>query len=279
MKHTLTILIATLLVAIARPAAAQTRWLSYEPELMELDGRLVIESKYGPPNFGEQPKTDEKVRVPVLVLSDRANMLPDSGDDPNARSVYDVRQIQLAFPSSDTAHKALIGKQVVVTGTLFHGHTGHHYTDVVMNVQSIEGKPVGYDQRPFDVCRINMSEWYRSARYGSSNSMLAEFRAPIGEDEVLKSFKHRKSALIVNAGVQYLYDTVTPKSRPREIRIALSISKTEEDALDVLDNAVAGTEYRPTWGSLYVTKQVVVADVEHTLTLFCFDRRAKRNKY
>ena len=278
MKHTLTIVIATLLLAVAPPAAAQQRWLSYEPEVMELDGRLVIESKFGPPNFGEQPKTDEKVRVPVLVLSNRANMLADSGDDPNAKSVYHVRQIQLAFPSSDTAHKALIGKQVVVTGTLFHAHTGHHYTEVVMNVQSIEGKPVGYDQQQFDVCHINMSEWYRSARYGSSNSMLAEFRAPIGEDEVLKSFKHRQSGLIVNAGVQYLYDVTTSKSRPREIRIALSISKTEEDALHVLDNAVAGTNYKPGWGGLYVTKQVVVGDTEHTLSLYCFDRRVKWNK-
>ena len=278
MKHTLTIVIATLLLAVAPPAAAQQRWLSYEPEVMELDGRLVIESKFGPPNFGEQPKTDEKVRVPVLVLSNRANMLADSGDDPNAKSVYDVRQIQLAFPSSDTAHNALIGKQVVVTGTLFHAHTGHHYTEVVMNVQSIEGKPVGYDQQQFDVCHINMSEWYRSARYGSSNSMLAEFRAPIGEDEVLKSFKHRQSGLIVNAGVQYLYDVTTSKSRPREIRIALSISKTEEDALHVLDNAVAGTNYKPGWGGLYVTKQVVVGDTEHTLSLYCFDRRVKWNK-
>ena len=278
MKHTLTIAIAALLVAIAHPAAAQQRWLSYEPEVMELDGRLVIESKFGPPNFGEQPKTDEKVRVPVLVLNDRANMLPDSGDDPNAKSVYDIRQIQLVFSSSDTAHKALIGKQVVVTGTLFYAHTGHHYTDVVMNVQSIEGKPVGYDQREFDVCHINMSQWYRNARYGSSNSMLAEFRAPIGEDEVLKSFKHRQSGLIVNAGVQYLYDLGTSKSRPLQIRIALSISKTEEDALHVLDNAVAGTNYKLGWGGLYVTKQVAVGDVEHTLSLYCFDRRVKRNR-
>ena len=109
--------------------------------------------------------------------------------------------------------------------------------------------------------------------------MLAEFRAPIGEDEVLKSFKHRKSGMIVNAGVQYLYDIFTAKkSRPHEIRIAVSISKTEEDALHVLDNAVAGTNYKPGWGGLYVTKQVVVGDVEHTLTLYCFDRRAKWNK-
>jgi hypothetical protein len=38
---------------------------------------------------------------------------------------------------------------------------------------------------------------------------------------------------------------------------------------------VAGTDYGRNWGSLYVTKQAVVADIEYTLTLYCFDRNAK----
>ena len=277
MKHTLTTLVLTLLVAFAcaGPTHAQ-RFLSYEPEVVELDGQLVVQSKYGPPNFGEQPKTDQKVSVPVLLLRDRVSVLGDDGDGHNSKTVHGVRQVQLAF-DSNTSHKTLIGKQVVVTGSLFHAHTGHHYTDVVLIVQSIERKPANYDHRQFDVCRINTSEWYRRERYGSSNSLLAEFRAPVGEEATKKSFKHPKSGLIVNAAVEYLYKFPL-KSRPLKIRIALSISKTEEDAFDVLDNAVAGTEYRPAWGSLYVEKQVVVGDIEHTLRLYCFDRHAKWNK-
>ena len=284
MKHTLTTLILTLLAAFgcAGPAQGQ-RFLSYEPEVVELDGQLVVQSKYGPPNFGEQPKTDQKVRVPVLLLSQRVVVTGDQEDGrtyqpaSKAQTASNVSQIQLAFATGETSHKKLIGKPVVVTGTLFRAHTGHHYTDVVLNVQSIERKPAGYDQRQFVVCRINTSEWYRRERYGSSNSILAEFRAPVGEEATKKSFKHPKSGLIVNAAVEYLYKFPL-KSRPFEIRIALSISKTEEDAFYVLDNAVAGTEYRPAWGSLYVKKQVVVGDVEHTLSLFCFDRHAKWNK-
>ncbi|HZI59176.1 MAG TPA: DUF4431 domain-containing protein [Pyrinomonadaceae bacterium] len=276
MKHTLTTLILTLLVAFAcvGPAHAQ-RFLSYEPEVVELDGQLVVQSKYGPPNFGEQPKTDQKVRVPVLLLSQPVIVASDEEGGKNSQTAYNVRQVQLAFDGSETSHKTLIGKPVVVTGTLFRAHTGHHYTDVVLNVQSIESKPAGYDQREFVVCRVNTSEWNVKAGYGTSLFERAEFRSPVNEDETLKSFKHAKSGLIINAGVQYLYRTQTKPPRPDEIRIALSVSNKEEDALHTSDNAVAGTEYGRNWGSLYVTKRVVVGDIEHTLTLFCFDRHAK----
>lgn len=278
MKLTLKTLILTFLVAFACAGLAHAqRFLSYEPEVVELDGQLVVQSKYGPPNYGEQPKTDQKVGVPVLLLRDRVSVLGDQGDGYNSQTVHGVRQIQLAFDGS-TSHKALIGKQVVVTGSLFHAHTGHHYTDVVLKVQSIERKPVGYDQRQLVVCRINTSEWYLKPRYGSSMSLHSEFLFPVGEDEVLRSFKHAKSGLIINAGVQFKYVTHTKPARPHEIRIAISVSNKEEDALHTSDNAVAGTLFGRNWGSLYVTKQIVVGEIEHTLTLYCFDRHAKWNK-
>ena len=279
MKHTLTTLILTLLVALAcaGPTHAQ-RFLSYEPEVVELDGQLVVQSKYGPPNYGEQPKTDQKVQVPVLLLSQGAMVFGDRGDPTSFKTAHNVKQIQLAFPASETSHKTLIGKPVVVTGTLFRAHTGHHYTEVVLNVQSIEKKPAGYDQREFVVCRINTSEWYVKARYGTSIFHHAEFRSPVNEDENLRSFKHAKSGLIINAGVQFLYRTNTKPQGPDEIRIALSASNKEEDALHTSDNAVAGTLYGRKWGGLYVTKEVVVGDTEYTLTLHCFDRNPKSYK-
>src|SRR5688572_33007249 len=106
MKHTLTTLILTLLVAFAcvGPAHAQ-RFLSYEPEVVELDGQLVVQWKYGPPNFGEQPKTDQKVRVPVLLLSQRVVVTGDQEDGKNSQTASNVREVQLAFDSSERLHK------------------------------------------------------------------------------------------------------------------------------------------------------------------------------
>lgn len=141
-----TMLILAALAAVAYPTAAQAqRFLYYQPETVELEGKLVVQSKYGPPNFGEDPKTDEKVRIPVLVLKTPVNVLPIQGQDDgiNTEPVYRVRQIQLSFAAGETDHRKLIGKKVVVKGTLFRAHTGHHYTDVVLTVRSFEKKITG----------------------------------------------------------------------------------------------------------------------------------------
>ncbi len=151
MKHVLTILVLTILVAVATPTSTQAqRWVSYEPQTVELDGRLVIQSKYGPPNYGEQPKTDQKVKVPVLVLKNPVSVLPSEEGGYNSQPVYRTTQIQLAFIDSGTAYKNLIGKNVVVTGSLFHAHTGYHYTDVVLNVRSIERRSATHARRRFE---------------------------------------------------------------------------------------------------------------------------------
>jgi Domain of unknown function (DUF4431) len=135
MKHTL--LLLALLMALA-PATQAQRWLSYEPETVELAGKLVIQSKYGPPNYGEQPKTDQKVKVPVLVLKNPVSILPSQENFYNSQPVYRTTRIQLVFLESGTAYKNLIGKNIVVTGSLFHAHTGHHYTDALLKVRSIK---------------------------------------------------------------------------------------------------------------------------------------------
>lgn len=265
MKHALTILILTVLAAVAHPTAQAQCWLSYEPETVELDGRLVLQAKYGPPNYGEQPKTDQKVRIPVLVLENPVNVLPSQEIVYNSEPVYRTRQIQLAFIENDIPYKNLIGKNVVVTGSLFHAHTGHHYTDVVLNVRSIERRSVEYERRRFNVCSIMTSEFNRRQRYATSNSMLTQFLAIVGDEATKKSFKHSASGLMINAAVEYL----DLNTRHSNIRIALAASAKEEDAFEAIDNAEAGTNYKRDWGPLYVRKQVVVGDVEYTFTLYC----------
>jgi hypothetical protein len=275
MKHTLTTLIPTLLVAFACVSSAQgQRFLSYEPEVVELDGQLVVQSKYGPPNFGEQPKTDQKVKVPVLVLRSGVSMLPADDDGPN-RSVYHIKQIQLAFSNSETSHKALVGKQVVVTGTLFHAHTAHHYTEVVMNVQSIERKPVGYDQRQFAVCGIMTAYSIPHKRVFMSNDLEIQFRALVGDEPTERSIKLKNTPLTINAAIEYEYVHGSQKGTPVEVRIAMSVSEKEENARYANDHVTAGTIYKRDW-RLYLTKDVFVGDTEHTLTLSCSDGNTKR---
>jgi len=111
-------------------------WLSYEPAVVELKGKLTTKMYYGPPNYGEEPKTDSKEELPILVLSKPANVRgnPDSDAGPDRLSVKHARKMELVLRMP---HKDLLGKNVIVKGTLFHAFTGHHHTDVLMNVESI----------------------------------------------------------------------------------------------------------------------------------------------
>ena len=139
MKRVVTIVTSIVLFAVAI-TAQDRQWLLYEPATVELEGRVVIRSKYRPPNYGEDPKTDEKVKVLFLVLTKPINVVGIEGHEYNARSVQGAREIQLIITDGKPKHKNLVGKNVVVKGTLFHAHTGHHYTDLVMTARSLEVK-------------------------------------------------------------------------------------------------------------------------------------------
>jgi len=132
-----------LLVLILTPcletSAQDKRWLSYEPAIVDLEGKLTVEEKFGPPNFGENPKTDAKVTVPILVLIEPVSIHGNPQYFPFNVEVAGIKRIQLICEPG-TRYDRLVGKRVVLKGTLFHAHTGGHYTDVVMDVQSIKVK-------------------------------------------------------------------------------------------------------------------------------------------
>lgn len=114
------------------------RWLSYEPALVQLQGTLKLVSKYGPPNFGENPETDEKVQVPILEVREPVSVRADPSSNLNDESADGVTEVQLVFSLNGTlAYSDLVNQNVTVTGTLYHAHTAHHYTTVLMTVEAI----------------------------------------------------------------------------------------------------------------------------------------------
>lgn len=130
--------LAILGVCVSGRAGSQhEKWLSYEPAVVELEGRLTIQTKYGPPGYGEDPKTDVKVRVPILLLPEEVNVRGDPENELNQESVNGVKQIQLVLPTGRSFSK-FVGRRVHVRGTLFHSFTGHHYTPVLMIVHELK---------------------------------------------------------------------------------------------------------------------------------------------
>ncbi len=121
----------------AQTTPQEKTWLSYKPAVVELQGKLNFVTKYGPPNYGENPKTDRKVKVLILVLSKAVNVRGDPNSDLNSESVEGVKQVQLAIKPG-IAYKQFVGKHVKAKGTLFHSITGHHYTRVLMDMLEIK---------------------------------------------------------------------------------------------------------------------------------------------
>jgi hypothetical protein len=138
--HRLSLLagIAFLLGAWGQAPAQADKWLPYEPAVVELTGKLTMVTKYGPPNYGENPETDEKVKVPVLLLSRPVNVRGQPGDELNSESVRGIKEIQLVLEKLSASYRMLANQQVRVKGTLFHAHTGHHYTAALMTVRQIK---------------------------------------------------------------------------------------------------------------------------------------------
>jgi hypothetical protein len=107
----------------------QTRsCLNYEPEIVSLRGRLVRRTFINASNKREN--------VFLLELSKPICVNEDLNNEFNLQQ-KNVQRIQLALSDYRKAKK-LVGKLVEAKGTLFGGHTQHHFTAVLLSVNQIK---------------------------------------------------------------------------------------------------------------------------------------------
>jgi hypothetical protein len=116
----------------------QERWVEYAPAKTTLTGKLVIETKLGPPGYGEDPKHDRKVRIYVLRLTSPVSLR--GGDE--RKGDQNIHELEIFFHSRqdtatwDSGHAAL-GKCVTLIGELRGADMGADYTPVVMWVDQL----------------------------------------------------------------------------------------------------------------------------------------------
>jgi hypothetical protein len=91
---------------------------------------------YGPSNFGEDPKTDEKGFYPVLKLNRAMSMC---AVDPSgfANGPITSQEMQMIF-FHPPFNKSWYGKHVEVSGELFAAETAWHHTPVMLTVKDIK---------------------------------------------------------------------------------------------------------------------------------------------
>lgn len=128
-------LIAALFVVLfmTSTSEAQRKEFNYETGNVTVTGRIVFRTFYGPPNYGENPKTDSRETQAILLLDSPIDVIGTSTDDFNVTE-RGVKELTLVW---DQPLRPLRGKRVIAQGSLFHAHTGHHHTKVLMSVTSV----------------------------------------------------------------------------------------------------------------------------------------------
>ena len=94
---------------------------------------------YGPPNFGENPKTDKRSAYPVLKLDSAKLMCAD--DDGFSDKPVMSHEMQMIFYKTPEFDKIWYGKHVAVYGNMFAADNGMHHTPVMLSVKSIRVIP------------------------------------------------------------------------------------------------------------------------------------------
>jgi len=112
--------------------------LPYWPTAVTLVGTLYSKSFPGPPNYESIRHGDRKEGALLLKLD--APACTTGNGRVEEGSFTNLREMQLVVFDNDehwkTVHRRM-GKRVVVTGTLFGAHTGHHRTKVLIEVGAI----------------------------------------------------------------------------------------------------------------------------------------------
>ena len=113
--------------------------LNYGPDVIQLEGELYKKTFPGPPNYEDIKKGDEE-EVYWLIKTIKPFCVYKStyveGDE-----LHGLSEVQLVMSSKLDFYKTkrlLLNKKIKVQGTLFPQHTGHHKTEVLLTVESLE---------------------------------------------------------------------------------------------------------------------------------------------
>lgn len=112
--------------------------LRYEPARVQLVGRVRRQVFAGPPNYQSVERGDRPEPGWVLDLEQSVSVVAAPGGDEFNQTERNVRQMQMVLTAEQLRKYApLVNRCVQATGTLFHAHTGHHHTPVLLAVADL----------------------------------------------------------------------------------------------------------------------------------------------
>jgi hypothetical protein len=117
--------------AIPAPRGPSSRCEHYWPRHIALVGTLERVLRFGPPNYGESPKTDRQYSVPTLRLSRPIQMCADSVSG----ALSGITEVQVQVTPSRA--KRLYDLRIRVFGTVGPAGMAHDFTKIVLTPDSI----------------------------------------------------------------------------------------------------------------------------------------------
>lgn len=109
--------------------------LNYGPTQVKLTGRILQRVYPGPPNYQSIRAGDRREVADILQLAKKICVRADMTDLVN-EAERNIKEIQLVFLDRQSWENDS-SKRVIVGGRLFHAHSGHHHTKVLLEVDSI----------------------------------------------------------------------------------------------------------------------------------------------
>jgi hypothetical protein len=104
----------------------------YEPKVVRLTGKLYKKVYPGPPEYANIDAGDQPETVLILALTEPIDVESTMGmEDDGNEAEKGVLEIHIIFLDSAPS-EYLMDQKIVVEGTLFHAHTGHHRRRVLM---------------------------------------------------------------------------------------------------------------------------------------------------
>lgn len=99
-----------------------------------LEGDVMRERHYGPPNYGETPERDRIEHAVILRLRQPLCAPREAGAACGGKDVHGSIHLVLS-----RERLGMMPKEgcVVVTGPLFRAHSGHHRRDILMQVAAL----------------------------------------------------------------------------------------------------------------------------------------------
>lgn len=111
--------------------------LCFSPCTVEVEGILISEEKFGPPNFGETPDQDARLQVFIIQLDRPVDIVPATPGSQEGDAMSGVRRVQLEVSPLPPQTKSLVSRRVVARGQLRQAILPTHFEPVVLTVESI----------------------------------------------------------------------------------------------------------------------------------------------